>query len=84
MEIAGRAGGFIPTRAMALRDIVLFGSRDASVLSRSLPRARRGRVDELFALSTLDPADVFLIASNSGVNGSVVGVALPPRPKVTP
>ena len=33
-------------------------------------------VDELFALSPLDAADVFLIASNSGVNGSIVGVAL--------
>src|SRR6478735_1279068 len=60
MEIAGRAGGFIPTKMMALRDIVLHGSRDASVLSGS----------------SLDPADVFLIASNSGVNGSIVGVAL--------
>ena len=35
MEIAGRAGGFIPTKMMALRDIVLAGSRDASVLSGS-------------------------------------------------
>jgi uncharacterized phosphosugar-binding protein len=33
-------------------------------------------VEELFGLYELDPADVFLIASNSGVNGSVVGVAL--------
>ena len=76
MEIAGRAGGFIPTRAMALRDIVLFGSRDASVLSGASLERDEGVVDELFALSTLDPADVFLIASNSGVNGSIVGVAL--------
>ncbi|MEO7235998.1 MAG: SIS domain-containing protein [Lapillicoccus sp.] len=76
MEVAGRAGGFIPTRAMALRDIVLFGSRDASVLSGASLERDEGVVDELFALSTLDPADVFLIASNSGVNGSVVGVAL--------
>lgn len=76
MEIAGRAGGLIPTRAIALRDVVLFGSRDASVLSGASLERDAGIVDELFALSTLDPADVFLIASNSGVNGSVVGVAL--------
>ena len=76
MEIAGRAGGLIPTRAMALRDIVLFGSRDASVLGGATLERDAGVVDELFALATLDPADVFLIASNSGVNGSVVGVAL--------
>ncbi len=76
MEIAGRAGGFIPTRAMALRDVVLFGGRDASVLGGADLERDAGVVDELFALATLDPADVFLIASNSGVNGSVVGVAL--------
>ncbi|MEP6649866.1 MAG: SIS domain-containing protein, partial [Lapillicoccus sp.] len=35
MEIAGRAGGFIPTTMMALRDVVLHGSRDASVLTGS-------------------------------------------------
>jgi uncharacterized phosphosugar-binding protein len=76
MEIAGRAGGFIPTKMMALRDVVLSGSRDASVLSGSSLERDETVVDELFGLSPLDPADVFLIASNSGVNGSVVGVAL--------
>ena len=76
MEIAGRAGGFIPTKMMALRDIVLSGSRDASVLTGSSLERDGSVVDELFALTSLDPADVFLIASNSGVNGSIVGVAL--------
>jgi uncharacterized phosphosugar-binding protein len=76
MEIAGRAGGFIPTAAMALRDVVLHGSREASVLTGSTLERDETVVDELFALSPRDPADVFLIASNSGVNGSVVGVAL--------
>jgi uncharacterized phosphosugar-binding protein len=76
MEIAGRAGGFIPTQAMALRDVVLLGSRDASVLAGASLERDAGIVDELFELSDLHPADVFLIASNSGVNGSVVGVAL--------
>jgi uncharacterized phosphosugar-binding protein len=75
MEVAGRAGGFIPTKMMALRDVVLQGSRDASVLTGSSLERDETVVDELFALSPVDPADVFLIASNSGVNGSIVGVA---------
>src|SRR3954454_4713416 len=33
MEIAGRAGGLIPTNSIALRDVVFLGDRDASVLS---------------------------------------------------
>jgi uncharacterized phosphosugar-binding protein len=76
MEIAGRAGGFIPTTMMALRDIVLHGSRDASVLTGSSLERDESVVDELFALSPLEAADVVLIASNSGVNGSIVGMAL--------
>jgi len=76
MEIAGRAGGFIPTTAMALRDVVLHGSRETSALTGSTLERDASVVDELFALTPADPADVFLIASNSGVNGSVVGVAL--------
>ena len=33
-------------------------------------------VDEVFDVSLVNPADIFLIASNSGVNGSIVGMAL--------
>jgi len=75
MEVAGRAGGLIPTHALSLRDVVLHGSRDASVLAGSSLERDDTVVDELFGLYELDPADVFIIASNSGVNGSVVGVA---------
>ena len=76
MEIAGRAGGLIPTNRIALRDIVLHGSRDATVLGGSGLERDPAVVDELFAISPINPADVFVIASNSGVNGSIVGVAL--------
>lgn len=75
MEIAGRAGGLIPTHMIALRDIVLRGTRDASVLTGGELERDASVVDELFELSAIEPEDVFLIASSSGVNGSVVGVA---------
>jgi uncharacterized phosphosugar-binding protein len=75
MEIAGRAGGLIPTNRIALRDIVLHGERDADVLTGSLER-EPWVVDELMAVSPVTENDVFVIASNSGVNGSIVGVAL--------
>lgn len=76
MEIAGRAGGLIPTNRIALRDIVLHGTRDASVLGGSALERDPEVVDDLFEVSPISPADVFIIASNSGVNGSIVGVAL--------
>ncbi|MET0932523.1 MAG: SIS domain-containing protein [Mycetocola sp.] len=76
MEIAGRAGGLIPTNNLALRDVVLHGSRNVSDLGGSSLERDPSVVDELFSVSPINPADVFLIASNSGVNGSIVGVAL--------
>jgi uncharacterized phosphosugar-binding protein len=77
MEVAGRAGGLIPTHAIVLRDVVLRGSRDVSALQGGGQLERdESVVDELYGLYSFDPADVFLIASNSGVNGSIVGLAL--------
>lgn len=77
MELAGRAGGLIPTNRFALRDIVMHGDRDISVLEGEPPLERQPWVvEELMATVQIDDADVFLIASNSGVNGSIVGAAL--------
>jgi len=71
MEIAGRAGGLIPTHAIVLRDVVLRGSRDVSALQGATLERDESVVDELYELYSFDPADVFLIASNSGVNASM-------------
>lgn len=75
MEIAGRAGGLIPTNRISLTDLVLFGGRETSELTATLER-EPGLVDELMATVPVGEHDVFLIASNSGVNGSIVGTAL--------
>lgn len=79
MEIAGRAGGLIPTSKIALRDLVLYGGRDVASLDSlegSVLERETGVAEELFELSLVDPRDIFIIASNSGVNGSIVGLAL--------
>ncbi|MBT0768634.1 sugar isomerase domain-containing protein [Kineosporia sp. J2-2] len=77
MEIAGRAGGLIPTNKVALRNVVLHGEHTVAELAGDPPLERDPRIaDDLFATIVRDPADVFVIASNSGVNGSVVGLAL--------
>lgn len=75
MEISGRAGGLIPTNKFALRDLVLHGDRGVEVLAIALER-EPWLVDELMATVPVGKNDVFLIASNSGVNGSIVGTAL--------
>lgn len=75
MEISGRAGGLIPTNKFALRDLVMHGDREADVLTSALER-EPWLVDELMDTVPVGEGDVFMIASNSGVNGSIVGAAL--------
>ena len=76
MEIAGRAGGLIATNRIPLRTLVLRGGRDLSVLAGADLERDASVADDLLALYDLHPRDVFIIASNSGVNGSIVGMAL--------
>jgi uncharacterized phosphosugar-binding protein len=76
MEIAGRAGGLIPTNKIALRDVVLHGSLTVDALGGSSLERNADIVADLWEISPIHPGDVFVIASNSGVNGSVVGMAL--------
>lgn len=76
MEIAGRAGGLIATNRIALRTLVLRGDRDVSALGGAEFERDPNIGENLLSLFTIEPHDVFIIASNSGVNGSIVGMAL--------
>jgi uncharacterized phosphosugar-binding protein len=76
MEIAGRAGGLVPTNRIALRDIVLYGGDPLEALAD--PMVERGTeiAHRLYELAPVKPDDAFVIASNSGINGAVVEMAL--------
>jgi uncharacterized phosphosugar-binding protein len=76
MEIAGRAGGLVPTNRIALRDIVLYGGEPREVLEDQLLERRADVAHRLYELAAIDPADVFVLASQSGINGVVVELAL--------
>lgn len=76
MEIAGRAGGLIATNRIALRTLVLRGDRDVSALGGAEFERDPNVGENLLALFDVQPHDIFMIASNSGVNGSILGVAL--------
>jgi uncharacterized phosphosugar-binding protein len=81
MELAGRAGGLIPTNKIALRDLVLYGRLPLDALGGSSLERDAEVVAALWELSPIHDGDVFVIASNSGVNGSVVGLALMAKEK---
>lgn len=76
MEIAGRAGGLIATNRIALRTLVLRGGRGLSSLGGAELERDASVADELLSLFDIQPSDIFMIASSSGVNGSIVGMAL--------
>lgn len=76
MEIAGRAGGLIAANRIPLRALVLRGGRDVSALRGADLERDANVAEDLLSLFDLNPNDVFMIASNSGVNGSIVGVAV--------
>lgn len=76
MEIAGRAGGLVPTNKIALRDLVLYGGEPLSTLEDPLLERDPTVAKRLYELAPVRENDAFVIASNSGINGVVVELAL--------
>jgi uncharacterized phosphosugar-binding protein len=74
-EVAGRAGGLVPTNKIAIRDLVLYGGEPPELLANPLLERDPGIAHRLYELAAPAPADVFVIASNSGINGCIVEMA---------
>jgi uncharacterized phosphosugar-binding protein len=75
LEIAGRAGGLIPTNRISLADLVQFGGDDPAVLADPMLERRGDVVSRLYDLAAPRPQDAFVIVSSSGVNSAVVEMA---------
>ncbi|MEU9393965.1 SIS domain-containing protein [Streptomyces sp. NPDC048324] len=76
LELAGRAGGLVPTNRLSIADLVLYGGEDPAVLDDPLLERRPGVAERLYDLAAPHPQDLFVIISNSGVNNVVVETAL--------
>jgi uncharacterized phosphosugar-binding protein len=74
-EVAGRAGGFVPTNKIAIRDLVLYGDAPREILADPLLERDPKIAHRLYELAAPHPEDVFVIASNSGINGCIVEMA---------
>ncbi|HEY3506575.1 MAG TPA: SIS domain-containing protein [Actinocatenispora sp.] len=75
LELVGRAGGLVPANQLAVRDLVYYGDTPAAdILDPHLERSP-DLAERIWALADIRPADVFVIASNSGGNGAVVEMA---------
>jgi uncharacterized phosphosugar-binding protein/putative N-acetylmannosamine-6-phosphate epimerase len=73
MELSGRAGGLVPMHAFGLEEAAPPGRKGLQLLDleRSADTAHK-----LLASFPVSPADLFVIASNSGRNGCPVELAL--------
>ncbi|MGH3713923.1 MAG: sugar isomerase domain-containing protein [Micromonosporaceae bacterium] len=76
MEIAGRAGGLVPTNRLALRDLVIHGGESIELIRNGKLERDPSVAQRIYHLAGVQPTDVFVIASNSGINGSVVELAI--------
>lgn len=75
MEIAGRAGGLVPANRLSISDLAFYGDlTPAQVMDPHLER-EPALAAQLLAVHEVRPADIFLICSNSGGNGSTVELA---------
>jgi uncharacterized phosphosugar-binding protein len=74
-ELVARAGGLVPTNRLAVRDVVVHGDAPREVLDD--PKLERDPTiaHQIYELAAPQPCDVFVVASQSGINGSVVELA---------
>jgi uncharacterized phosphosugar-binding protein len=75
-DLAGRAGGLVPTNRISLRDLVVFGGERPEILHNDKLERDPEIAHRLYALAAPRPTDVFVAASQSGINGCVVELAL--------
>ncbi len=76
MELAGRAGGLVPINKIDLEDLALYANWPlARVRQLDIERDLEAGQAILNCYS-IEPQDMFLIASNSGTNAAIVEVAL--------
>jgi uncharacterized phosphosugar-binding protein len=76
MEIAGRAGGLVPANALSIKDLVMYGDTAPDEILDPTIERDPALAQRILDLADTQSEDVFVIASNSGGNGSVVELAL--------
>lgn len=75
MEVAGRAGGLVPANALGINDLILYGGESPESLLAAETERDPTLAARILDLAEIHPDDIFLIASSSGGNGSVVELA---------
>jgi uncharacterized phosphosugar-binding protein len=75
MELAGRAGGLVPVNKIDLEDLALYARWPLGYVKSPEIERDLAAGQTILSCYRIEPHDVFLIASNSGVNAAIVEVA---------
>jgi uncharacterized phosphosugar-binding protein len=84
LELVARAGGFIPTNLLAIKDLVLWGGQSPDKIRDPKLEREAGVAAEVLALHDVRAGDVMVVASNSGINPAVVEMARLVRERSVP
>lgn len=76
MELAGRAGGLAPVNRIDLEDLALYAHWPLERVKNPNIERDREAGQAILHCYRIEPRDVFIISSNSGVNAAIVEVAL--------
>jgi uncharacterized phosphosugar-binding protein len=76
MELAGRPGGLVPTNRLALHDLVVYGGAAPEILHDERLERQADVAARVYQLAQVRPEDIFVVASQSGINASIVEFAL--------
>ena len=75
LELVARAGGFIPTNLLSIKDLVLWGGQAPESIRDPKLEREPGVAEAVLALHDVRAGDVMVIASNSGMNPAIVEMA---------
>jgi len=75
LELVARAGGFIPTNLLSIKDLVLWGGQAPESIRDPKLEREPGVAAAVLALHDVRQGDVMVIASNSGMNPAIVEMA---------
>lgn len=75
MELAGRAGGLVPINRIDLEDLALYANWSLARVQQPDIERDLAAGQAILKCYSIEPQDMFLIASHSGTNAAIVEVA---------
>ncbi|MFI9592353.1 sugar isomerase domain-containing protein [Nonomuraea sp. NPDC052265] len=75
LELVGRAGGLVPANQLGIRDLAYYGDTPLQDILDPKIERQPGLALRIWELAHIEPADVFVIISNSGGNAAIVEMA---------